>query len=140
MKKLSLMAITILLTCSVHSQKLPDSTAIPNAQLRLALQLIEQGKQCAEELALQRTANDLLYQKIAVKDSTIYQYKSSMQMQDKVIEDYVKSEANLTEQRKNLERLVKSLNKKIKRQKTKTFITSLAGVIGIATAGILLVK
>lgn len=61
-------------------------------------------------------------------------------MQDKVIEDYVKSEKNLLEQRKNLERLVKSLNKKIKRQKTKTFITSLAGIIGIAGAGILLLK
>lgn len=61
-------------------------------------------------------------------------------MQDKVIEDYVRSEANLIQQRTNLEKAVKDLNKKMKRQKTKTFITSLAGIIGMGAAAILLLK
>lgn len=124
----------------MHSQSLPDSTKIPNSQLRIALQLAERGRQCEQELLLVKHQTDVLYDKLSVKDSIIYQYKGALQMQDKVIEDYVRSEANLIQQRTNLEKAVKSLNKKIKRQKTKTFITSLAGIIGIAGAGILLLK
>lgn len=140
MRKLMLSIITILLTCNVHSQIWQDSTKIPNSQLRIALQLAEQGRQCEQELLLVRQQTDLLYQKISVKDSIIYQYRGALQMQDRVIEDYVSSEANLIQQRTNLEKAVKDLNKKMKKQKTKTFITSLTGIIGIAAAGILLLK
>lgn len=122
---------------SAHTQSLPDSTKIPNSQLRIALQLAERGRQCEQELLLVRHQTDVLYAKLSVKDSIIYQYKVAMQMQDKVIEDYVSSEANLIQQRTNLEKAVKDLNKKMKRQKTKTFITSMAGIVGIAAVLIL---
>ncbi len=140
MRKLMLSIIIILLTFSVHSQSLPDSTKIPNSHLRIALKLVAQGRQCEQELLLVRHQTDVLYDKLSVKDSIIYQYKVAMQMQDKVIEDYVSSEANLIQQRTNLEKAVKDLNKKMKRQKTKMFITSLAGVIGMGAAAILLLK
>lgn len=122
-----------------HSQSLRnDSTLIPNSQLRIALQKIEMGRQCEEELTLQKKQNDLLYQRISLKDSVIYNYVNITTNKDFIIETYKLSESNLMAQRDIALSTVKALQRKLKAQKTKTFITAVAGVVGIAATFILL--
>jgi len=119
---------------------LQDSTKIPDNQLRIGLQLIEAGKQCAEELKLQQKQNDLLYQRISMKDSIIYEYRDIQISLYKEIDAYKLSEENLQAQNKLKDVGIKSLQKSLSWQKTKTFFTSTAGLAGMAVLGYLLLK
>ena len=89
MIKLILSAAIILMTLCGRSQpSRSDSTLLPNGQLRIALQKIEQGKQCAEELKLQQQANDILYLRLSVRDSIIYSYKSKGDLLNDLLDNY----------------------------------------------------
>lgn len=104
------------------------------------LKIGDDWKRLTEEVILMNDRNIILQEKIFLRDSVITTQAEALSKYESIITGYQKSESNLIQQRTNLEKAVKDLNKKMKRQKTKTFITSLAGVIGIATAGILLLK
>lgn len=73
----------------------------------------------------------LLNKKIAVKDSIIFNYENVISFQKITISDYISIESNLINQQSNLQKQVKRLEKTIRKQKAKTFISSLSGVVGI---------
>lgn len=135
-----IIAIIILSGFNVRSQTRQDSTVLANKDIKSLLSAFDEWKYLKPENALLNNRVQLLQQKIVVKDSTIDNLIFINQMDGLIIKDYIVSEKNLIEQRTNLENNIKQLTKKIKRQKTKTFITSLAGIVGIVGAGILLLK
>lgn len=135
-----LFIITIALTLCAHSQSSRDSTLLPNDQLRLALQKIEEGKQCAQELQLQKEQNKLLYQRIDVKDSIILKYKTVSETLNHLIDNYKLSESNLESQTELQAKGIKKLERSLKWQKVKTLFTAGAGIVGIGTLAYLFIK
>lgn len=101
------------------------------------LKIGDDWKRLSKEVVLLNDRNIILYEKIFVRDTLIASQKKAIAGYENVVTGYQQSEANLIQQRTNLEKAVKDLNKKIKKQKTKTFITSMAGIVGIAAVLIL---
>ncbi|MCZ2397113.1 MAG: hypothetical protein LC100_11290 [Chitinophagales bacterium] len=140
MKNLVILLIIILSNFSAKSQSSSDSTKLANNEIKTLLQIGDEWKRLSKEVVLLNDRSIILYEKIFVRDSLIASQKKAIEGYESVITGYQKSESNLIQQRTNLEKAVKDLNKKMKRQKTKTFITSLAGIIGMGAAAILLLK
>lgn len=140
MRNLVILAIIILCSFRVQSQTLSDSTRLANADIKVLLKIGDDWKRLSEEVILMNDRNIILQEKIFLRDSVITTQAEALSKYESIITGYQKSESNLIQQRTNLEKAVKDLNKKMKRQKTKTFITSLAGIIGMGAAAILLLK
>lgn len=138
--KLMILSLLVVATLSAHTQGLKDSTTIPNSQLRIALQLVEQGRQCEQESTLLKSKIELLYDKIELKDSIIQSINLQVQTKDNIIGFYKSSEANLLLQKSNYESQVKSLTKQVKVQKAKKAINGILGVAAVIGVTIFFLK
>lgn len=142
MKKLLLFSITVLLTCKAISQtfRTQDSSVIANKDLRKAAVLIEQGKSCLVELNLQRRQNDLLQQRVDVKDSIISHHVKTEDNLNQQIKNYDLMNENYKEQITLRDAGIKQLEKSLKRQKTKTVFVGIAGTMSSLGLFYLLVR
>lgn len=132
MKKSLLITLTIaLMSFSVQSQTRQDSTVTANKDLRAMLSAFDEWKVLKPENTLLFERVGLLNKKIAVKDSIIFNHENIISLQKITISDYISIESNLINQQSNLQKQVKRLEKTIRKQKAKTFISSLSGVVGI---------
>lgn len=122
------------------SQTQQDSTALANKDIKSLLAAFDEWKYLKPENRLLNDRVVLLQKKINVKDSIIDTLNYVNDLNGKVILEYAKSEKNLIDQRMNLENEISLLSRKLKRQKKKTFLTSLVGGIGIIATGILILK
>ena len=122
------------------SQTRQDSTALANKDIKSLLAAFDEWKYLKPENRLLNDRVVLLQKKINVKDSIIDTLNYVNDLNGKVILEYAKSEKNLIDQRMNLENEISLLSRKLKRQKKKTFLTSLVGGIGIIATGILILK
>lgn len=111
------------------SQTSKDSTIIPDSQLRLALQLVEKGKQCEVELSLQKEKNSLLVEQVSNKNEQIASYKKSMQTNIDLIKTYEETNKNLSLQKMVSDATVKSLQSELKRTKIKTVTNFITGTL-----------
>lgn len=124
----------------MQSQTRQDSTALANKDIKSLLAAFDEWKYLKPENRLLNDRVVLLQKKINVKDSIIDTLNYVNDLNGKVILEYAKSEKNLIDQRMNLENEISLLSRKLKRQKKKTFLTSLVGGIGIIATGILILK
>lgn len=138
--KLLIVLIIILSSFNVQSQTRQDSTALANKDIKSLLAAFDEWKYLKPENRLLNDRVMLLQKKINVKDSIIDTLNYVNDLNGKVILEYAKSEKNLIDQRMNLENEISLLSRKLKRQKKKTFLTSLVGGIGIIATGILILK
>ncbi|RYY93610.1 MAG: hypothetical protein EOO11_19425, partial [Chitinophagaceae bacterium] len=69
MKTFLALLTTLLLTCAAHSQSRPDTTCLPSADLRRALQRLEAARLDAVALHQLRGQHAALLVRIATKDS-----------------------------------------------------------------------
>lgn len=138
--KLLIVLILILSSFNVQSQTRQDSTALANKDIKSLLAAFDEWKYLKPENRLLNDRVVLLQKKINVKDSIIDTLNYVNDLNGKVILEYAKSEKNLIDQRMNLENEISLLSRKLKRQKKKTFLTSLVGGIGIIATGILILK
>lgn len=76
------------MTLSANSQTSKDSTKLPNSQLRIALKLIEEGKYCSKERDLLQKQNDILYQRLDQKDTTIAIQDRRLAVRDQIESTY----------------------------------------------------
>ena len=129
----------VLLSLQGLSQNSKDSTLIPNSQLRLALQKVEQGRFCAEQLTLHIERNRLLESRIELKDSLIARYKMIDVASKAIIINYEIAENNLLQQKGVLASGVKVLEKQLRAQKRKTTFTSIAGMVGMTALALLFI-
>lgn len=130
-KKLMTLGVILSLTFCASSQTLKDSSCPTDNQLRIALMLVEKGRQDAEELKLQKNLNGILYDRISNKDSIINDYKiysNSLNAQIKIGKDI---ENNLIKQADIFKSQSDKLFKQLKWQKTKTWIVAFVGAVGI---------
>lgn len=139
-RKLLIVLILILSSFNVLSQTQQDSTALANKDIKSLLAAFDEWKYLKPENRLLNDRVVLLQKKINVKDSIIDTLNYVNDLNGKVILEYAKSEKNLIDQRMNLENEISLLSRKLKRQKKKTFLTSLVGGIGIIATGILILK
>lgn len=139
-KRLLIILIIAVSSFNTLSQTRQDSTVLADRDIKALLSAFDEWKVLHAENPVLRQRVVLLESKIAVKDSIIVNLDQVVGMNGLIIQDYILNEKNLLRQRSNLEGEVKRLNKAVKRQKRKTFFTSLAGAVGIAGAAILLLK
>lgn len=114
---------------SANCQNRKDSSVIGNKDLRKAAILIEQGKACITEVRLYQNENNLLYQRINLKDSTIKRNDLERTYKDLQISNYKLEVSNLEEQGKIKSDGIKVLEKEVKRQKRKTVFVGVAGTL-----------
>ena len=125
--------LTGLLTSQGHSQRLKnDSTCLPNTQLRLALKLIEKGKAATTALLVQKDQNELLRVRIRVKDSVISLQQKRDTVYQQLVDGYQKDNQRLQEQSEARAAVIAKMRQDIKKQKRKTFLTYLAGLLTAA--------
>lgn len=131
--KILITVLMILMTFNAQSQKRQDSTAVPDGDLRALLMAFDEWRTLKPENALLLERVDLLHEKIALKDSTIGQQEKIILLQRLNLEGMAQNEKILLAQRNDFQKQTKSLTKKLKASKTKTFISSIAGIVGIVT-------
>ena len=129
MKKLITTLLTILLTASVGiSQTSSDTTCLPNAQLKKAINLIERGKVAEEELGHTKQLVTILENKVTVKDSVITKLFAEKDIYTNLVRNYEQQVSNDKNIIKNLEKSI-TLEKRISRkQKLSKWIVGLAGI------------
>jgi hypothetical protein len=129
MKKPILTLITILLTVSVAiSQTSSDTTCLPNAQLKKAINLIERGKVAEEELIHTKKLVTVLENKVTVKDSVITKLFAEKDIYSNLVRNYEQELSNDKNIIKNLEKSI-TLEKRISRkQKLSKWIVGVAGI------------
>lgn len=132
----------VLLTLCVHSQnsKTSDSTTIPNSQLRAALKLVEQGKHCAEVLALTQKQIELLNAKIDIKDSIIATVYARLAIAADVKQTYINDIKIYEVENKSLNSQIAQLQKSVKKQKRKTTFSRITTLGLAAVAGYIILK
>lgn len=117
-----------------------DSTVIANSQLKIALKKIEQGKLDAQQLALQIRGNEILRERLLVKDSIIATYQQK-EKTDQQLQLSYQQEINSYQLQMNLQNnAIQGLQKKWKQQKRKTFIVGLAGFLTTTGIAYLFIK
>lgn len=129
MKKLITTLLTILLTASVGiSQTSSDTTCLPNAQLKKAINLIERGKVAEEELGHTKQLVTILENKVTVKDSVITKLFAEKDIYSNLVRNYEQQVSNDKNIIKNLEKSI-TLEKRISRkQKLSKWIVGIAGI------------
>lgn len=142
MRKLAICVITIALSLSALSQNYrpaSDSTTLPNSQLRAALELIERGKQCSSVLRLTEARNELLQNKVNIKDSVISSVISQLNFVEQIKETYLR-DVKIYEVETNGLRLENTaLKKSITKEKRNARLGRLATVGAVAVVAMLIV-
>lgn len=113
---------------AVHLEKdtLPESTRIPNVNLRAAVKLIE-GLQL-DSLMMARDIT-VLTAKVFQRDKTITALNGKISSYQLLSANYQKQISLMTDQAKISSGWVSSLQKDLKRQRTKTTLVGIAGLI-----------
>ena len=96
---------------------------------------MEKGKQCEEELSMQKRKIDYLFDKIEIKDSIIQIDKLQLQARANIIESYKMTEGLSEAQITGLKSNIKTLGKQVRKEKRKNFLLSTG--FGLAVAGII---
>lgn len=128
MKNLVILLIILLNSFSVKSQTSSDSTKLSNNEIRTLLQIGDEWKRLSKEVVLLNDRNIILYEKIFVRDTLIASQKKAIAGYENVVTGYQQSEANLIQQRLNLQKEIKIITKRARRNNTKTFIASFAAI------------
>ncbi len=110
-----------------------DSTCLPNAQLRAALKLIEQGKQCERELQISERSIEILQGRLILKDSIIGVMADRISIAQNIRETYERDVELYRIENSALAGTIASLRKDLKKQKRKTVMAR----IGIVAVGAL---
>ncbi|MCO5285225.1 MAG: hypothetical protein M9898_02285 [Chitinophagaceae bacterium] len=99
-----------------------------NADIKVLLKIGDDWKRLTEEVILMNDRNIILYEKIFVRDTLIASQKKAIAGYENVVTGYQQSEANLIQQRLNLQKEIKIITKRARRNNTKTFIASFAAI------------
>ena len=130
MKKLIIILLTITLTASEGiSQTSSDTICLPIAQLKKAINKIEEGKVVAEELSLTKNSLAVANQRIALKDSIIQKFEIKGNAYEATLFNYQQININLESIIQNYKKEVSLQRKLIRRQKLSKW---LAGGLGLA--------
>ena len=111
------------------SQKLPDSTMLPNQQIKTLLKIAKELQYTSAELANVKQENNLLYQRITVKDTLIAQGEVKADLLNKMVENKILETENLLQQKSLLMDCIKQSEKNLRKQKHKTFFVGLLGTL-----------
>lgn len=114
------------------SQTSDSCTCIPNSQLRIAARLIEQGRLDSIELNL--TKRSFLLSQDVIKEQTkvITAWEGKEDVWKKLEANFEKEKVALLDEVGYANREIVKLNKDIKRQKRKTVLTGIAGLLATA--------
>ena len=85
--------------------------------------MIEKGKIDSIELAIQRTNVRLLYQRITAKNNIIREYQEKDSLFQKAMNSFKRENANLLDQIAVANEAVMKMQREIRRQKRRTWLT-----------------
>jgi hypothetical protein len=131
----------MLLTLKGHSQNSGnDTTCLPNAQLKLALKKIEKGKLDAAELKLQQEQNLLLEKRLFVKDSIIGLRQQQVNSYMQLVKNHESESATYREEAQAREESIKRLQAGLRKERSKTVMATISGILSTTTLVYLLLK
>ncbi len=111
------------------SQPSDSSTCIPNYQLRIAAKLIQQGRIDSAIIVKQDSIIHLQKERIAKKDAQLLGYVSNERTYQQLITQY-KEKEKLRDQASGIAtQWITSLQKQVKRERTKTVLVGIAGIL-----------
>jgi hypothetical protein len=117
-KYIIILTILVLTNLKGISQTASDSTtAIPNYQLRKAINLIEKGKLVQQELDLTKEKVSLLDERIVKKDSIIYNFRLKEVGWNKIFKNYQQESKNCREYQTNTQAIFEKQELSVKRNK-----------------------
>lgn len=117
-KLLIILTILVLNNLKATSQIVSDSTtAIPNYQLRKAINIIEKGKLVQQELDLTKEKVNLLNDRIVKKDSVIYNFSMKEVVWNKFYKNYQIENKNNQEFQANSQKIFEKQELSVKRNK-----------------------
>ena len=134
--KIILLIAIILMSLPAKSQRLKDSTALPNSQVKMLIKLVKQGEQARYDLNISQGKLLVIPQLLKTNDSLLvinYRYKN-------IIDSQGADAANLRRQKDMLLTQVRRVQDKLKIQKHKTKLALIGGAICAAFSGLLLIK
>jgi hypothetical protein len=142
MKKLLAFSILALLSCKAISQtyRIQDSSLIANKDLKKAAIIIEQCKACTAELNLYQRQAHLLTHNNQTKDSIITHQGKTISLLNLQIDNHMLQATNFKEQLKLYDSGIKSLEKSLRQQRTKTVLVGIAGTLSSLGLFYLLIK
>ena len=128
-KQIIILLISHLLIFKGISQTSNDSiTCIPNSQLKLAINKIEEGKVLKQELQLSKSSIVYLENSNITKDDIIKQYEKKDSLNSLIISGYKESINNLNSRINNSDFKYVLQSVKLKRQKFKKWGTLILGI------------
>ena len=132
---LIILAIILPILAATSQTLSKDSvTCLPNYQLRQAMRLIDQGKLDREELAITRSNVSLMGFRLSLKDSTISALNWKDSMNHKIQLNYESRIANKDQQLIIKDQVIADWNKKYKRQKARTRLAVIGGILATAAS------
>lgn len=114
-----------------------DSTTLPNSQLRAALELIERGKQCSSVLRLTEARNELLQNKVNIKDSIISSVTMQLNIVEQIKEKYVSDVKVYEIETQGLKASNEELQKSIRREKRNSKLGRLGTIVAAGVVALL---
>jgi len=120
--------ILILLTYRGISQTASNNTCIPNEQLKKAINLIEQGKVCKDEVQLLKSKIVQLDSSITNKNKLIAEYQKNLGYQDTIISGYAGVVKNLQKSIANGVQTFALQKEKLKKERYKKWAALTIGV------------
>lgn len=115
-KRIIIVAITMLIASESISQTSKDTICIPIVEIKKSINLIERGKVAEKELLLSKEAIILLEKRILVKDSIIAEFKTKEKTYLEIQDNYDALVFSSNEIAQNLEKSLVLANRKYKRQ------------------------
>ena len=128
-RKLLIPILCLLFNCKAISQRLDSSTCIPNYQLRVAVRLIEQGRIDSAIVVKQDSIIHLQKERIAKKDAQLLGYVNNEKTYQQLIAQYKKQDQLRDQAAGIASQWITSLQKQVKRERTKTVLVGIAGLI-----------
>jgi hypothetical protein len=126
----------MLIVSDCISQSSNDTICLPLAQLKKAINKIEEAKINSKEIIILNDKIQIIEKKLAVKDSLLYIYMKNESNYKRIINNYEQSLSNNVTTIDNLEKSIKYHKKIARRQKFQKWSVAFIG-IGL---GYLLIK
>lgn len=131
------MTLALVLTASVGHSQSKDTVCLPIADAKRKLVQIERLKLDSAHLVLQLQENAELVRRVASKDQSIQNLRALVATMDLQLSNVDMQLSNYRHQVEERDKGIKKLERDLRRQKTKTILTGIGGIL--AAAGVALI-
>lgn len=116
-----------------------DSTKIANSDLRKAAKKLEQCKVDSVALQQAQIQNTILFSRLQAKEILVTDLQTKLTVQQLQLSNFTDQTNNCTQQQKIKDETIKQLTKNLKRQRARTRLCAISGVLTTAAVSFLFI-